>query len=242
MERSKPNTGPVASTTDRNASPAEAADAEVAAFAAAVRALGPKPQGAARLIFALDATMSRQPTWDAACTLQARLFEAAAKVGGLQVQLVYFRGVGETRASRWLADPAELTRIMSRIACQGGETQLRKVLLHAERQASAAPVSALVYVGDCLEEAIDPLCAQAAALRLLGVRAFMFHEGADPAAARGFREIARITGGVYLPFAPGAAEELGRLLGAVGAWAAGGRPALERRGDAASRLLLGKLG
>ena len=60
----------------------------------------------------------------------------------------------------------------------------------------------------------------------------MFHEGADPAAARAFREIARLTGGAYLPFDARAAGELRALLAAVGAYAAGGRPALEAAGPA----------
>ena len=58
---------------------------------------------AGRLIFALDATMSRQPTWDIACKLQGEMFETARALGGLDVQLVYFRGFGECRASRLVA-------------------------------------------------------------------------------------------------------------------------------------------
>ena len=38
----------------------------------------------ARLIFALDATMSRQPTWDTACQLQGQMFSTAGKLGTLQ--------------------------------------------------------------------------------------------------------------------------------------------------------------
>jgi hypothetical protein len=42
-----------------------------------------------RLIFTLDATASRESTWDMAAQLQASMFEEAAKAGGLDVQLVY---------------------------------------------------------------------------------------------------------------------------------------------------------
>ena len=66
------------------------------------------PGTAARLIFALDATMSRQPTWDLATDLQAAMFDVVGEVGGLSVQLVYFRGFGECRASRWVADTRAL--------------------------------------------------------------------------------------------------------------------------------------
>ena len=57
--------------------------------------------------------MSRQPTWDLACSLQAAMFDAAARTGGLEVQLVYYRGHGEARASRWVADAAALKRLMT---------------------------------------------------------------------------------------------------------------------------------
>ena len=52
--------------------------------------------------------MSRQPTWDTACTLQADMFREAAAIGGLDIQLVYFRGLGECRASGWVADSERL--------------------------------------------------------------------------------------------------------------------------------------
>ncbi len=212
---------------------------EVAAFLAEARAR-PVQAGAGRgrLIFALDATMSRQPTWDLACQLQGAMFDAASGAGGLEVQLVYFRGHGEARASRFVAEAAGLKRLMTGIACHGGLTQIGRVLEHAERTAAKAPVAALVSVGDAMEENVDQLCATAGTLGLRNTRAFMFHEGGDPAAARAFREIARLTGGAYLPFDVRAAGELAALLAAVGAYAAGGRAALEARGTGAARRLL----
>ena len=53
-----------------------------------------------RLLFALDATASRQPTWDSACRLQANMFREAAAIGGLDVQLVYFTAVVTNAAPR----------------------------------------------------------------------------------------------------------------------------------------------
>src|SRR5438477_10017131 len=64
-----------------------------------------------RLIFALDATMSRQPTWDTACRLQAEMFREAAAIGGLDVQLVYYRGFGECRASGWVSNGERLAQL-----------------------------------------------------------------------------------------------------------------------------------
>ena len=227
----------------RRTPPAEAPrGGEIDAFLDAARSVAPpSAEAQGRLIFALDATMSRQPTWDLACSLQAEMFDAAAQAGGLSVQLVYFRGLSETRASKWVADARRLGAMMERIECRGGRTQIRKVLSHAAKEAEARPLAAMVYVGDCMEEDVDDLCARAGDLALRGVKAFMFHEGGEPSAARAFREIARLTGGVYLPFDARAAAELRALLGAVAAYAAGGRAALERKGDRASKRLLADL-
>ena len=231
---------PLADARSSGPVPATSSKAELSAFLTATRRVAPSG-GGGRLIFALDATMSRQPTWDLACHLQAGLFEAASDIGGLAVKLVYFRGHNEARASRWVADAATLTGVMQGISCHGGLTQIGKVLDHAEREAAKAPVAALVYVGDAMEESIDTLCDKAGRLALRGTRAFMFLEGRDPAAERAYREIARITGGVFLPFDPRAAAELRALLSAIGAFAAGGRAALEASGTAAARQLLADL-
>ncbi len=147
--------------------------------------------------------MSRQPTWDAAQRLQAKMFEAAARSGGLDVQLVYYRGLGECRASRFVSDGRGLAELMSRIEVRGGETQIRRVLAHARDEAKRAKVGALVFVGDAMEENPDALAALGGELALQGVKAFMFQEGRDPSARRVFSEIARLTGGAYSAFDSG---------------------------------------
>ena len=216
---------------------------EVDAFlrkAAAVPCVAAGKRG--RLVFALDATMSRQPTWDLAQTLQGRMFEAAGALGGLDVQLVFFRGMAECRASAFIANGSGLAALMGKISVRGGQTQIGKVLEHVRDETRRAPIGALIYVGDAMEENVDALCAVAGELGLLGVKAFMFHEGADPAAGRAFREIARLTGGAYAAFDQAAPERLAGLLAAAAAYAAGGARALEAlaketRGEAARVLL-----
>ena len=182
--------------------------------------------GRGRLIFALDATMSRQPTWDQACRLQADMFREAAAAGGLDIQLVYYRGLGECRASPWVAEPERLGALMSRIDCRGGHTQIGKVLAHARRENDSRKVAVLVFIGDAMEESLDALCAGAGELGLHNVKAFMFQEGYDPVCERAFRDIARLTHGAFCRFAPGAAHELAELLRAAAAYAAGGMKAL----------------
>lgn len=229
---------------DRNQTPAPTSSKpEIAAFLEKVRTLGPATTagGRGRLIFALDATMSRQPTWDTACTLQADMFREAASVGGLDIQLVYFRGLAECGASAWVADSTKLASLMSRIDCRGGHTQIGKVLSHARKEHSGKPVQALVFVGDAMEEKIDDLCAAAGELGMLGVPVFMFQEGHDAVAENAYREIARLSRGAYFRFDAGAAHELGELLRAVAAYAAGGRKALAAQRSATAQKLLAQL-
>jgi hypothetical protein len=193
-----------------------------------------------RLIFAVDATASRKPTWDLACELQGEMFKAASVVGGLAVQLVYFRGADTFHASPFVSKASALTKIMAEVFCVSGHTQIEKVLRHVQREASKQPIAALVYVGDTSEEPPASLCHAAAALVPFGTKAFVFHENPDENAdaVAVFREIARITGGVYLPFDRNSAGELAGLLAAIGVYAAGGVKALEKSGSAAARLLL----
>jgi hypothetical protein len=220
-----------------------ASRAEIDAFVQRARTLGPtvEPGRRGRLIFALDATMSRQPTWDTACRLQSEMFREAAAVGGLDVQLVYYRGFGECRASGWVANGEHLARLMSRIDCRGGHTQIGKVLAHARHETERARVQALVFIGDAMEEALDTLAAAAGELGLRGVPVFLFQEGGDPVAEQAFREIARLTHGAYCRFDAGAAHQLSELLRAVAVYAAGGLRALAdlsaRRGTATLKLL-----
>ena len=216
---------------------------EIAEFIERVHSLGPASASdkRGRLIFALDATMSRQPTWDSACALQADMFREAAKTGGLDIQLVYFRGLGECRASGWVAGAEKLAGLMSAIDCRGGHTQIGKVLSHARQEYGKQRVQAMVFVGDAMEEKIDDLCTAAGELGLLGVPVFMFQEGDDPVAENAYREIARLSRGAYCRFDTGAAHQLGELLRAVAAYAAGGLKALAdlsaRRSDGARKLL-----
>lgn len=232
--------------TGRAGSLPEAAStsADIAAFVAKARAMAPQAEGGrGRLIFALDATMSRQPTWDMACHLQADMFREAGSIGGLDVRLVYFRGLGECRASPWISDTVQLARLMSRITVEGGHTQIHKVLSETRREAVAHGVRALVFVGDAMEENVDDLSAKAGELGLLKVPVFMFQEGHDAATEQAFREIARLSGGAYCRFDPGAAAQLRDLLRAVAAYAAGGREALQRLSKTASgaAALLGQI-
>ena len=223
------------------------AGTDVAAFVERLRNLPSElPTGAGgRLVFALDATASREPTWDLASNVQGEMFLEAGRVGGLQVQLVYYRGFGECKASTWVRDGGELVRLMRGVRCVAGKTQIARILRHAANEARRAPLPALIFVGDCVEENVDELGRLAGELGLLGTRAFLFHEGRDTGAAQAFRHIAELTRGACFPFTSGSAAQLRALLGGVAAYAAGGRAALialARRNGGVVKLLEHQLG
>ena len=216
---------------------------DVAAFLEKVKAVRKPDAGRrGRLVFALDATMSRQPTWDMACSIQGEMFEATKAIGGLDVQLVYFRGYGECKAGRWQPDAAGLSRLMSRVECHAGRTQIGKVLSHIRKETTKQRIGAAVYVGDAFEEDIDKVCHVAGNLGLFGVPVFLFQEGHDPVARKAFQEIARLTNGAWCPFDQGSGDRLKALLSAVAIYASGGIKALESHsrgadGEAAVALL-----
>jgi hypothetical protein len=174
----------------------------------------------------MDATASREPTWDRASHLQAEMFQETEALGGLEVQLIYYRGFGECRASPWVAESDKLLRFMTGVFCLAGRTQLGKVLKRAAKETRQKKVSALVFVGDAMEEDVDHLGHLAGELGLLGVPCFMFHEGNDPVSRKAFQQIARLSGGAFCNFDASSARQLRELLSAVAVFAAGGRRAL----------------
>ena len=215
---------------------------DIAAFVRKVGTLA-RPNAAqdGRLLFALDATMSRQPTWDLACSLQAEMFRAIPQPSALQVQLLYFRGFGECQASKWVHDGDALARLMSRIECRGGHTQMGRVFSHARAEHGRRRINAVIYVGDAMEESVDDLAEKAGQLGLLGLPLFIFQEGRDPQVEAAFRDFARLSKGAYARFDASAPDELAALLKAVAAYASGGRDLLKLQASAPAKALLAQL-
>ena len=194
-----------------------------------------------RLLFAIDATASRQPTWDRARHLQQDMFRVSGKVASLAVQLCYYRGFAEFRASPWLTDSAALARLMARVHCEGGHTQIARLLRHARSEHGKAGVRALVFIGDAIEENPDTLCDLAGQCGIVKLPLFLFQEGRDPPVEQTFRTMARVSGGAYARFDSSSADVLAGLLGAVASYARGGRAALEELGGDSAKLLLEQL-
>jgi hypothetical protein len=204
-----------------------------------------------RLIFALDATASRGPTWELARNLTSSMIYEAAQVpsaaGPLSLQLVYFRGgpggIGKAECSKseWTSDPVKLATIMGKIECLAGRTQIGRALEHAARETLKTKVAAVVLIGDMAEDDLETIHGESATLGRSNTPVFALQEGHDPPAETTFRQIAKLSGGVYARFDAGAAKQLGELLKGAAAFAAGGIKALEDRKDASSRLLLSQL-
>lgn len=186
--------------------------------------------GRGRLLFALDATASREPTWDHACTIQGEMFVATDSLGGLDVRLAFYRGFEEFKVSRWTSDGRELARLMSSVRCLAGRTQIARLLRYAAEQRRESRIDAVVFVGDCCEEDVDQVGHEAGQLGLIGLPVFVFQEGDDRGASRLFPQIAKLTRGAWYKFDRNSPDQLKRLLGAVAAYAAGGRSALLKYG------------
>ena len=171
--------------------PSASSSAEVDAFIRKVAATpGVRAAGErGRLIFAMDATASREPTWDRASHIQAEMFQETSALGGLDIQLVYYRGFGEFDAGPWIGDPERMLRRMTRVFCLAGQTQIAKVLKHAVEETKRQKVAALVFVGDCLEEDIDRLGHLAGELGPKGIRVNGLSAGPiKTLAARGIKD------------------------------------------------------
>jgi len=188
-------------------------------------------QANGRLVFAMDATASRSSTWDAAMSIQAEMFSEASTLGGLLIQLVYYRGLAECRSSGWISDAGELGQLMSKVSFLAGRTQIERVLKHTLNETGKNKVDALVFIGDSMEEDIDLLADVAGKMGILGVPAFIFHEGGLEPTATSFRHIAKVSGGAYSLFDSASPIALRSLLRAVAAYAAGGVRALEQYED-----------
>ena len=194
-----------------------------------------------RICFMIDATGSRGPTWDTAAQLQAEMFAEAAKLGTLEMQVVYFRGTNEVGASRWTSDARELQHFMGRIRCDAGYTKYARAFERVRREHQQQAISAVIAVGDMCEEEPRTLYDAVAGLN---VPLFAFQEGSDfeqPEVARlreAFEEMARLTKGAYYAFDAGSIAQLRELLRAVAVFATGGLNALEDlRSEAAVKLL-----
>ena len=184
---------------------------------------------AGRLLFAMDATASRENSWDMACQIQADMFMSTQMMGSLEISLCYFHGYNEFKHFPWTQNAKNLRDQMLQVRCLGGQTQIKRTLDHAISICTKQNIKAVVYIGDCCEESIDHIATSAGKLGVLGVPVFIFHEGHEPSAKRAFQHIAQLTNGAYCAFDENSVAQLKDLLCAVAAYAVGGLSALKKQ-------------
>lgn len=198
--------------------------AEIEAFSKQISALQASTDG--RLLFVLDATASRQPTWDLATGLQHEMFSALAHGTELQIRLGFYRGYREFKLGPWVSQAEPLHRLMRKVYCEAGRTQIIRVLHKALDEHQKTPLSALVFIGDSVEESPAELEGLAGQMRLRGLPGFFFYEGDDFGATATFKNLARLSGGAAARFDPSAPDTLLGLLKAAARYATGGVDAL----------------
>ena len=190
-----------------------------------------KKSTAGRLLFAMDATASREHAWDMACQIQAEMFMSTQEIGRLEISLCYYRGYEQFYTLAWTSDAARLRDQMLQVRCLAGHTQIKRTLEHAVAACVQQKIKAVVLVADAFEESMDQTGAAAGRLGMLGVPVFIFHEGCDARAKSAFEHIAQLTHGAYCQFDKHSVAQLKQLLCAVAAFTVGGLHALQAQPD-----------
>jgi hypothetical protein len=183
-----------------------------------------------RLVFAVDATASREPAWAAARQVTDALVKALP--GELDVALAVHGGSRVHTFTAFTSDAATLRDRAAGVACQAGLTRLLPILFASLKQPA---VRVIIYIGDVFEESVSNGRRLADDLGQQGTKLIVLHDTSDPAARRDaemFWDLAKRTGGCVLPFDANAPGRLRDLLSAVAVYAVGGEKLLrERRHD-----------
>lgn len=198
---------------------------------------GPKERPkTGRIIFAMDATGSRSHAWEAVSRIHRDMFSAIDTLGELEIKLIYFRGASECRASPWLKDQPTLLRLLGKVACEPGETQIERVLNHVSAENDKSPVHAVIFIGDSCEEPFSGIETKSEILGAKKVPLFVFHDtsgkgnllyGRNPETEKLFRHMAKSSNGAYMMLDTSSSKILSNVLQAVAIFATGGRRALE---------------
>ena len=97
------------------------------------------PSGRPRLLFAMDATASREPAWQLAQTITGAMFEAVP--GALDVALAYHGGGRLKEVTPFVADARAFLDKVHTVQCEAGGTALTAIL---EAATTIARLKALI--------------------------------------------------------------------------------------------------
>jgi hypothetical protein len=180
-----------------------------------------------RLVFAVDATASREPAWAAARQVTDALVKALP--GQLDVALAVHGGSRVHTFTPFTSNAATLRDRAAGVACQAGMTRLLPILSASLKHPA---VRVVIYIGDVFEESVIQGRRLADNMGQRGTKLIVLHDTADPAArldAEVFWDLAKRTGGCVLPFNASASGRLRELLSAVAVYAVGGETLLQER-------------
>ena len=190
-----------------------------------------------RLVFAVDATASREPAWAVARLVTDALVKALP--GELDVAFAVHGGSRVHTFTAFTNDATTLRDRAAGVACEAGLTRMLPILSASLRRPA---VGVVIYVGDVFEESVVQGRRLADAMGEQGTKLIVLHDTADPAARRDaevFWDLAKRTGGCVLPFDTSASGRLREILSAVAVYAVGGEKLLrERRHDLPGALAL----
>ncbi|HET6308476.1 MAG TPA: hypothetical protein VFG12_14900 [Rhodopila sp.] len=180
-----------------------------------------------RLVFAVDATASREPAWKAARQVTDALVKALP--GALDVALAVHGGSRVHTFTAFTSNPATLRDRAAGITCQAGITRLLPILATSLKHPN---LRVIIYIGDVFEESLPQARNLADSLGAQHTKLIVLHDTADPSARRDadlFWDLAHRTGGCVLPFDATAPNRLRDLLSAVAVYAVGGEKLLRER-------------
>jgi hypothetical protein len=188
-----------------------------------------------RIGFLVDATASRENTWEQAQTIQAKMFRSASGLRALKLRLVYFGGNRLTKLN-WNDNARNIAAHMAEVRCHSGLTQIIPGLQAFIDEKPENRADAIILIGDCFEEDAATAAKTAALLKAKGIKVFSFIEGEDWTAHSVFKTLATVTGGKFAKF--GNELPLDDLCEGVALMTSGGEKALTRLKNDKVRLLL----
>ncbi|MCD8566387.1 MAG: VWA domain-containing protein [Alphaproteobacteria bacterium] len=189
-----------------------------------------------RVGFIIDATGSRESTWNEAQKIQTDMFSSVAGKGGLKLKLTHFGG-STLSVHEWMDDPNAVASKMKEVSCMLGLTQIIKALEAFLVDNPKEAASSIILVGDSFEENIEELGPFCEKLKNQGTKVFSFLEGDDLQAKQAFSMLSEKTGGAFAVF--GKDMPLEDLCQGVALMAVGGTAALRHlKNKAAAQTLL----
>ena len=127
---------------------------------------------------ALDATASRQATWDLADPCAGEMSSRPPRRRARRAARV-LHGFGGSSPSAWVRDAAEFVRLMRTVAASPARPRSRACCCHAAQEARRSRCRLWCSSATASRRIVDGSGRLAGNSESFGLRAFMFHEGRD---------------------------------------------------------------